>query len=46
MFELAADYELKAKRAEALEASLRKLQAQDTSLVPEISETFAKQAKD
>ena len=43
MFQLAADYERKAIRAEALEAALRRLKDQDASLIPEIPETVAKQ---
>lgn len=43
MFQLAADYERKARRAEALEAELRGLKDPDASLIPEISETFLKQ---
>jgi hypothetical protein len=46
MFQLAPDYERKAKRAESLEVSLRRPQNQDTSLIPEISEAFVKQSED
>ena len=44
MFQLAADYERKAIRAETLEAALRRLKDQDASLIPEISETVVKQS--
>ena len=46
MFQLAADYERKAKRAESLEVSLRRPKNQDTSLIHEISEAFVNQSKD
>jgi hypothetical protein len=46
MFQLAADYERKAIRAEALEAALRRLKDQDASLVPEISGTVVKQSNE
>ena len=44
MFQLAADYERKAIRAEALEATLRRLKDQEASLIPEISETIVRQS--
>jgi hypothetical protein len=43
MFQLAADYERKAKLAEALEASLQRLNDADAPLASETSETFAEQ---
>lgn len=39
MFQLAADYERKAKRAEALEVSLQRRQDDDALLAPEIAES-------
>jgi hypothetical protein len=46
MFQLAADYERKAIRAEALEIALRRVNDQDASLIPGISETVAKQSNE
>ena len=46
MFQLAADYERKAIRAEALEAELRRLKDPDASLIPEIPETVLKQSNE
>jgi hypothetical protein len=46
MTQLAADYERKAIRAEALEAELRRLKDPDASLIPEISETVLKQSNE
>ena len=46
MFQLAADYERKAIRAEALEAALQRLKDQGASLIPEISETIVKQSNE
>lgn len=45
MFQLAADYERKAKLADALEASLQKQYEVDAPLVPADAETFAEQSK-
>jgi hypothetical protein len=41
MFQLAADYEQKAKRAEVLEAYLQRRQDAEASLAPEIAENVA-----
>lgn len=46
MFQLAADYERKAKAAEALEESLRHRYTVDVPLAPKTSETFEDQPKE
>ena len=46
MFQLAADYERKAKAAEALEESLRHRYAVDVPLAPKTSEAFEDQLKE
>jgi hypothetical protein len=46
MFQLAADYERKAKAAEALEESLRNRYTADASLAPKTSEAFEDQPKE
>jgi hypothetical protein len=46
MFQLAHDYERKAKLSEALDASLRMQHEPDAPLIPEISEVFVQQPKE